>query len=92
VKILVIEDGKMLCETILSYLEGEGYRCEQSRTLELGIEKVNLYEYDCVLVDIGLPDRNGLTLIRELKKLTRKRGLSSFQPKTRLMIKSQGLI
>ena len=67
-KILVIEDEPVLCETIVSYLEGERYRCEHASTLEKGIEKISLYEYDCILVDIGLPDGNGLSLIRELKK------------------------
>jgi len=42
-KILVIEDEVALCETIVSYLEEEGYRCEQAGTVELGSEKVNLY-------------------------------------------------
>ena len=67
-KILVVEDEIALRETIISYLEDESYRCEHADTVEMGNEKLNLYEYDCMLVDIGLPDGNGLSLIKELKK------------------------
>lgn len=90
-KILVIEDEKMLRETILSYLEGEGYRCEQAGTLEMGTEKVNLYEYDCMLVDIGLPDGNGLTLVRELKKNHPETGIIIISAKNSLDDKVLGL-
>ena len=68
-KILVIEDEAALCETIVAYLEDVGYRCEQAGTVELGSEKVNLYEYDCMLVDIGLPDGSGEELCQSFKEL-----------------------
>ena len=85
--ILVIEDEKMLCETIISYLEEEGYRCEQAGTVEMGTEKVNLYEF----VDIGLPDGNGLTLVRELKKCHPETGIIIISAKNSLDDKVHGL-
>jgi DNA-binding response OmpR family regulator len=87
----VIEDEKMLCETITAYLEGEGYRCEQAYTLAVGIEKVNLYEYDCMLVDIGLPDGNGLSLVKELKKSHPETGIIIISAKNSLADKVSGL-
>jgi DNA-binding response OmpR family regulator len=63
-KILVIEDEADLRETIVSFLEEEGYHCEQASNKVQGSEKLNLYEYDCILVDAGMPDGNGLSLIR----------------------------
>ncbi len=90
-KILVIEDEKMLCETIITFLEGEGYRCEQAGTVEMGSEKVKLYEYDCMLVDIGLPDGNGLTLVRELKKCHPETGIIIISAKNSLDDKVLGL-
>lgn len=90
-KILVIEDELDLCETIVAYLEEEGYRCEQARTLELGSEKVNLYEYDCMLVDIGLPDGSGLSLIKELKKSHPETGIIIISAKNSLDDKISGL-
>ncbi len=90
-KILVIEDELDLCETIVAYLEEEGYRCEQAGTLELGSEKVNLYEYDCMLVDIGLPDGSGLSLIKELKKSHPETGIIIISAKNSLDDKISGL-
>ena len=90
-KILIIEDEKMLCETIVSYLEAEGYVCEHADTVEMGTEKINLYEYDCMLVDIGLPDGNGLTLVRELKKCHPETGIIIISAKNSLDDKIIGL-
>lgn len=90
-KILVIEDEAALCETMVAYLEEEGYRCEQAGTVELGSEKVNLYEYDCMLVDIGLPDGSGLSLIKELKKCHPETGIIIISAKNSLDDKISGL-
>jgi len=90
-KILVIEDEVVLCETMVSYLEEEGYRCEQAGSIELGTEKVNLYEYDCMLVDIGLPDGNGLSLIKELKRVHPETGIIIISAKNSMDDKISGL-
>jgi DNA-binding response OmpR family regulator len=90
-KILVIEDEQALCETIVSYLEEEGYRCEQAGTVELGSEKVNLYEYDCMLVDIGLPDGSGLSLVKELKKCHPETGIIIISARNSMDDKISGL-
>ncbi|HAH23181.1 MAG TPA: DNA-binding response regulator [Prolixibacteraceae bacterium] len=90
-KILVIEDELVLCETMVSYLEEEGYRCEQAGSLELGSEKVNLYEYDCMLVDIGLPDGSGLSLIKELKRIHPETGIIIISAKNSMDDKISGL-
>lgn len=66
-KILIIEDEPELRTVIVNFLAEEGYICEQADTLDLASEKLNIYKYDCLLVDIGLPDGNGLDLIKELK-------------------------
>jgi DNA-binding response OmpR family regulator len=91
VKILVIEDEKLLSDTICSFLKEEGHRSEQAGTLEMGIEKVNLYEYDCVLVDIGLPDGNGLRLVGEIKKSHPETGIIIISAKNSLEDKVVGL-
>ncbi len=90
-KILVVEDEVTLCETIVSYLEEEGYRCEQAATVEHGSEKVNLYEYDCMLVDICLPDGSGLSLVKELKKCHPETGIIIISAKNSLDDKISGL-
>ena len=67
-KILLIEDEKELSCSITEYLQKENYLCEAVFNFESAIEKINLYHYDCIIVDINLPDGSGLNLIRELKE------------------------
>lgn len=69
-KVLIIEDEFEIRELISSFLRGEGFVVEEADTFCEACEKVNLYEYDCVIVDITLPDGNGLDLITELKQHT----------------------
>ncbi len=67
-KILVVEDEKELSKSITLYLKQEGYLCEVAYNFETATEKAMLYCYDCIIVDIMLPDGNGLDIIRMLKK------------------------
>ena len=67
-KILVVEDEKDLSQSICDYLSGERFMCEQAFDYSTALEKVSLYDYACVVLDIGLPDGNGLDLLKQLKK------------------------
>lgn len=72
--ILIIEDEKELAASIEKYLSQEGYHCESVNSFDQAREKINLYSYDCILVDIMLPDGTGLDVIRELKDLKSSSG------------------
>ncbi len=65
--ILIVEDEKNLSDEITLYLKSEGYLCEQAFTGLEASEKIAINLYDFVLLDLGLPDYNGLDLIREAK-------------------------
>lgn len=67
-KILLIEDEPELAEVIRASLEKELYLVELAEDFESAIEKVSLYEYDCILLDIMLPGGSGLDILEELKK------------------------
>ncbi len=90
-KILLIEDEINLSETISEYLILEGYVCEVSYSFDLSLEKINLYNYDCVIVDIMLPDGNGLDIIRNLKSLNKSTGVIIISAKNSLDDKIVGL-
>ena len=90
-KILIVEDELNLRTTIAGFLEEEGYGCEQANSLENAKEKLYLYEYDCLLLDIGLPDGNGLDLIKELKKEHPETGIIIVSAKNSLDDKISGL-
>jgi len=66
-KILVIEDEKELRKSVITYLSAEGYLCESAGSTKEAIEKIGVYDYDCFIVDIMLPDGNGLDIIKEIK-------------------------
>jgi DNA-binding response OmpR family regulator len=67
-KVLLIEDEKGLSDSIIKFLKLNGYVCELAETFRDANEKTGLYRYDCILVDINLPDGSGLNIIRKLKE------------------------
>lgn len=67
-KILIIEDEKELSDNIVTFLSSENYLCEQAFTYAESRMKVGLYEYDCIILDLMLPDGNGLDLLRNIRE------------------------
>jgi len=90
-KILLIEDEKELSRSISEYLQKENYRCQAVYNYEDAIEKINLYQYDCIIVDINLPDGSGLNVIRSLKKNKSEAGIIVISAKNSLDDKVTGL-
>ena len=74
-KLLIIEDEISLKDSIQQYMEAQGYRCETAGNFEEAMDKIDFYEYDCILVDIGIPMGSGLDIIKELKELKSKAGI-----------------
>ncbi len=66
-KILIIEDEKELSKSIVAYLKQENYLCEIAPDFKTAMDKTESFDYDCILLDISLPDGNGLTVLKELK-------------------------
>ena len=60
-KLLIIEDEKELSDNIVAYLSSEDYVCEQAFTYNDATMKVNIYDYDCVLLDLMLRVETGWT-------------------------------
>jgi DNA-binding response OmpR family regulator len=67
VKLLIVEDDRSLSRSINDYLKLEGHICEIALKLSEAVEKAAVSKYDCIILDIGLPDGSGLDLIREMK-------------------------
>jgi len=66
-KLLIVEDEKSLSRSICEYLRIEGHICEEAHTYKDALNKTADNIYNCIVLDIGLPDGNGLDIIRELK-------------------------
>lgn len=90
-KLLLVEDEPDLSGDMLAYLGQEGYCCELASTFTTAAEKIVLYEYDCVIVDITLPGGNGLDLVRTLKKFNNLTGIVIISAKDALSDKVTGL-
>ena len=67
-KILIIEDEYALLKTIEEFLLAEKYLVEKATDYRSAMDKVMIYNYDCILLDISLPGGSGLQLLREMKK------------------------
>lgn len=67
-KLLIIEDELSLSEMMSATLRKEGYVVEAASTYAAAIERLGVYSYDCVLLDITLPDGNGLDILEEIKR------------------------
>jgi DNA-binding response OmpR family regulator len=90
-KILIIEDEKALQESIVKYLEHQGFVCEAVNDFLSGKAKVAEFVYDCIVVDIGLPYGSGLDIVKELKYMESKAGIIIISAKNALEDKLNGL-
>ncbi len=66
-RILIIEDDQFLREFYQELLQGERYLVEAQEDGEKGLERLRLGEYDLILLDIMLPKKDGLQVLRDLK-------------------------
>jgi len=74
-KILIIEDEQELARSIAEYLKKEELVCEISGNIRKAMEKVENILYDCFIIDIGLPDGNGLDLIPLIQERNANAGI-----------------
>ena len=68
-KILVVEDEKNLRDMVCESLERERFVVETAIDYHTAMEKINDYDYDCILLDIMLPGGSGLDVLEELKRM-----------------------
>ena len=90
-KILIVEDEKQLSEGIAAYLKSEDYICEIAVDFNSALEKIEIYDYDCILLDITIPGGNGLDLLKELKASNKMDGVLIISAKNSLDDKITGL-
>lgn len=90
-KILIVEDEKELLNTTCQYLKKEEYVCEKAETYFDAEDKIISYDYDIVILDINLPDGNGLDLLKIIKKTKAETGVLIVSAKDSLDDKLKGL-
>lgn len=91
-KILVVEDEIQLQKTIVQFLEGEKMIVETASNFQEGLDKLISFDYDCILLDMMLPDGNGMELLKELKKIKKSSSVVILSAKDSVDDKVEGLL
>jgi len=90
-KILIVEDEPALNKSMVEYLSSQQYLCESVSNYHLALEKVQLYHYDCIVLDIMLPGGSGLYILRELQVAQKTDGVIIISARNELDDKIEGL-
>lgn len=90
-KFLVAEDEYDLQQAIIKYLSQEGNICESASDYIEASEKIDLYEYDIIILDLNLVTGSGLDLLKQLKKNHNRTGVIIISANNSLENKLEGL-
>ena len=90
-KFLVAEDEYDLQQAIIKYLSQDGNRCESASDYIEASEKIDLYEYDLIILDLNLVTGSGLDLLKQLKKNHNRTGVIIISANNSLENKLEGL-
>ena len=90
-KILLIEDEVALSQVIMQSLEAEKYLVEQAFDYNSALEKISIYSYDCILLDIMLPGGSGLQLLEKIKEIGKEESIIILSAKDSVDDKVKGL-
>ncbi|MGV3458986.1 MAG: response regulator [Flavobacterium sp.] len=89
-KILIIEDESEIALSIKGYFKPNGVHCEIAPTYKEAIDKIGMYDYDCILLDLMLPDGDGFDILKELKKQGKTEGVIIISAKETLDTRIEG--
>lgn len=90
-RILIVEDETALSESISEYLSKQEYHCDIAGNFHDALNKIEYNEYDCILLDITLPDGDGLKILEILKEDKKTDGVLIISAKNSLDDKIKGL-
>ena len=65
-KILIVEDETDLLSSLVAFSEKEKYNCDVAKTFAEASDRIALYDYDCILLDINLPDGSKCSIVETL--------------------------
>ena len=68
-KILVVDDEIKIREVVSEYAKASGYECDQSNNGKEAIEMVRKNDYDCIVLDIMMPELDGFSACKKIKEL-----------------------
>lgn len=89
-KILIIEDECEIAQSIKDYFKTNGIQCETAENYNLALTKIDSYDYDCILLDLMLPDGDGFDILKELKSKNKTEGVIIISAKETLETRLEG--
>lgn len=89
-KLLLIEDEVELAKSIIDYLVSYQFVCEWVKDEISAIDKISIYAYDCILLDLMLPNGNGLEVLKEIKRQQKNEGVIIISAKETLESRIEG--
>jgi len=89
-KILIIEDETDIAQNVVDYLKPNGIRCETAASYNQALEKIEMYSYDCILLDLMLPDGDGFDILKKLKNQGKTEGVIITSAKETLDARLEG--
>ena len=90
-KLLIIEDEASLQELMTTTLKKEGHIVENAVDYSEAMERLGVYIYDCILLDINLPGGSGLDILRHIKKCSAKMNVIIISARDSIDDKVEGL-
>jgi DNA-binding response OmpR family regulator len=90
-KVLIVEDETNLQRVLMDFLSKEKYAFDAVNTYKDASEKISLFNYDCILLDINLPDASGFKLLDELKEINKTEGVIIISARDSIDDKIKGL-
>lgn len=90
-KLLVIEDDRELLKSVLLYFNNNGFNCESAKSISEARDKIEHHSYDCIILDLALPDGNGLELLAKINQQNNETGVIILSANSNLDDKVAGL-
>jgi len=90
-KVLIVEDEPELSKSMLTYLKSQNYLCELAADYQQALEKIESYDYDCILLDLMLPGGSGMRILELLKAQQKEDGVIIISAKNSLEDRIEGL-
>ncbi len=90
-KILIVEDDQELLRAMLKYFDTFGYVCERAKTVKEAKLLTADHDYDCVVLDLNLPDGDGLDVLQSIKRKKKQAGVLILSANDSLEDKLDGL-
>ncbi len=90
-QILIVEDESSLMDSMVSYLEMEGFRCERAADYCTGVAVIDKHDYLCMLIDLNLPDGDGLDLVKLARENESESGIIIISARNAIEQRVKGL-